>query len=53
MEAGEAFGDVEDAIDQITDLNDDQKSALWLWAFSLRDANHQQRDALSHLAAVR
>ena len=53
MEAGEPFGDVEDSINEITDLNEDQKAALWLLAFSLRDRTQQQRDALAHLAAVR
>jgi hypothetical protein len=30
----------------------DQRAALWLFAFSLRDRDEQQRDARAHLAAV-
>jgi hypothetical protein len=50
---GERFGAVEDAIDDATDLSTDQKAALWLFAFSLRERDEQQLDALAHLAAVR
>jgi hypothetical protein len=49
---GEAFGDVEDAIDDVVDLTMDQKSALWLFAFSLRDPVEQQLDARAHLASL-
>jgi hypothetical protein len=52
IEAGEPFGDVENAIDEVADLTVDQKAALWLFAFSLRDPSEQQRDARAHLAAV-
>jgi hypothetical protein len=52
MEMGESFGDVEDAIDEVPGLTLDQKAALWLFAFSLRDRDDQQFDARSHLAAV-
>jgi hypothetical protein len=52
MEAGKPFGEVEDAIDAVTDLSLDQKAALWLLAFSLRDRDDQLRDARGHLAAV-
>jgi hypothetical protein len=52
MESGEQFGDVEDAIDAVGWLTLDQKAALWLFAFSLRDPEQQQRDARAHLAAV-
>ena len=50
--AGESFGDIEGAIDEVADLTMDQKAALWLFAFSLRDQPEQQRDARAHLAAV-
>jgi hypothetical protein len=30
----------------------EQKAALWLLAFSLRDRDEQQRDARAHLAAL-
>jgi hypothetical protein len=52
IHTGERFGDIEDAIDEIAELTVDQKAALWLFAFSLRDREDQQRDARAHLAAV-
>jgi hypothetical protein len=52
METGETFGDVEDAIDDVKELTLDQKAALWLFAFSLRDPQEQRLDARAHLAAV-
>ena len=52
METGEQFGDVEDAIDEIAGLTVDQKAALWLFAFSLRDRGEQELEARAHLAAV-
>ncbi len=50
--AGEPFGDVEEAIDEVADLSHDEKAALWLFAFSLRDPGEQQLDARAHLTAV-
>jgi hypothetical protein len=50
--AGEPFGDVEDAIDDVPDLTMDQKAALWLFAFSLRDPAEQQLDARAHLVSL-
>jgi hypothetical protein len=52
METGEQFGDVEDAIDAVAWLTADQKAALWLFAFSLRDQEEQQLEARAYLAAV-
>jgi hypothetical protein len=52
MEAGEPFGEVEDAIDRDADLTEDAKAALWLLAFSLRDSREQLRAARAHLALV-
>jgi cytochrome c-type biogenesis protein CcmH/NrfG len=49
---GEAFRDVENAIREAVDLTDEQKSALWLFAFSLRDQSEQQAAARVHLAFV-
>ena len=54
MQAGEAgapFGDVEDAING-SDLTEDVKAALWLYAFSWRDPREQRRDALGYLVCV-
>jgi hypothetical protein len=36
IKTGKPFGDIEDAIEQ-ADLNMDEKAALWLFAFSLRN----------------
>lgn len=52
VEAGEEFGDIEYAIDAVAELTEDQKAALWLLAFSMRDPNEQQRDARAYLSSV-
>lgn len=52
MKAGEPFGHVEDGIDRVADLNQDEKAALWLFAFSLREPAEQQFDARAHLYAL-
>jgi hypothetical protein len=52
IRAGKAFGDVEDSIDNVEDLTLDEKAALWLFAFSLRDPSEQQLEARAHLASV-
>jgi hypothetical protein len=52
MEAGEPFGEVEDAIDQVAELSQDAKAALWLLAFSLRDPGDQVSAARAHLATI-
>jgi hypothetical protein len=51
MEQGTAFADVEDVIDA-SELSAVHKAALWLLAWSLRDVEHQRRDARLTLAAV-
>ena len=38
LEAGDAFGEVESAIDGISELSEDQRAALWLFAFAERRA---------------
>jgi hypothetical protein len=53
IEAGESFGEVEDSIDELAGLTTDEKAALWLFAFSLRDQSHQERDPRAHLAGLR
>jgi hypothetical protein len=50
--AGAPFGDIEDSIDAVEDLTMDEKAALWLFAFSLRDPSEQQLEARTHLAAL-
>jgi hypothetical protein len=52
MESGERFGDVEDSIDAVVDLTQDERAALWLFAFSLRDPAEQQLAAQAHLSAL-
>ena len=49
---GAPFGDVENAIDGIADLTEEQKAALWLYAFSLRDPSEQQLEAGLRLVLV-
>ena len=52
LKAGAPFGDIEDSIDVVEDLTMDEKAALWLFAFSLRDPSEQQLEARTHLAAL-
>ena len=51
IEAGEPFGDIENAIDEADDLTIDEKAALWLLAFSRCDRDDQHR-AVARLAVV-
>ena len=50
--SGEPFSNVEHAIHEAADLTKQQRAALWLFAFSLRDQSEQQVDARVHLAFV-
>lgn len=52
VDAGEAFDDIEHAIDAVAELTEDQKAALWLLAFLRHDPGDQQRDAQSYLVPV-
>jgi hypothetical protein len=52
MQAGQPFGAVEDAIDEIAELPEDAKAALWLLAFSMRGSEEQAHTARAHLVAV-
>jgi hypothetical protein len=52
FKAGVPFGDIEDSIDSIDELSKDEKAALWLFAFSLRDPSEQQLEARAHLVAL-
>ncbi|MEK6230083.1 MAG: hypothetical protein AABM43_13920 [Actinomycetota bacterium] len=52
IQEGVPFSDVEDAINAHLGLTEDQKAALWLFAFSLRDRSEQHRDARAHLTTV-
>jgi hypothetical protein len=51
-EQGLPLGAVERAIDGQRALTEDQKAALWLFAFSLRDRTGKRRQARALLAAV-
>ena len=51
MEAGQPFDEVENVI-ELADVTEDQKAALWLLAFAMRDKREQQRDARGYLALV-
>ena len=51
MEAGQPFDEVEHVI-ELSDVTEDQKAALWLMAFAMRDRREQERDARAHLAVV-
>ena len=53
FKAGEPFGDIEVAIDEVAELSMDEKAALWLFAFSLRDQPDQKRGARAHLVGLR
>jgi hypothetical protein len=49
MRRGERFSDVEDLINA-TGLSDDEKSGLWLLAWSYVHPTAQRREATAHLA---
>jgi hypothetical protein len=48
MRRGERFTDVEDAIDA-SDLQDQEKAALWLLGWSYVHPRAQRREAVAHL----
>ena len=52
MNASEPFGEVETFINQAAALDEDEKAALWLLAWSLRDAWVQRREARAMLGAL-
>ncbi len=54
MSAGESFGAVEALIDE-AQLSEEEKAALWLFAWSMRDRRTQQRETrglLAYLSSV-
>ena len=51
VDANSTLGEVEDAIGKI-ELSNDQKSALWLWAWALLSPQAQRERALSMLAGL-
>ena len=52
MDASEPFGEVETFINEAPALDEDEKAALWLLAWSLRDAWTQRREALAMLSSL-
>ena len=52
MDASDPFGDVEIFINEAVALDQDEKAALWLLAWSLRDTWTQRREALAMLTAL-
>ena len=52
MDASEPFGEVETFIDEAAALDQDEKAALWLLAWSLREGPIQRRDAQAMLSAL-
>jgi len=52
MEAGEPFGHVEAFINEAGAVDQDEKAALWLLAWSMRDERIQRREAQAMLSAL-
>jgi hypothetical protein len=53
MEAGRPMEDAEDFInDPSIDLSDDERAALWLWAWSLLPEHRQRYQALRYLELI-
>jgi hypothetical protein len=53
MEAGRPMEDAEDFInDPVYDLSDDERAALWLWAWSLLPGHRQRYQALRYLEII-
>jgi hypothetical protein len=52
MGAGEPFGEVETFIDEALALDQEEKAALWLLAWSSREGWIQRREALAMLSAL-
>jgi hypothetical protein len=53
MDAREPFGEVEAFINEAAALDQEEKAALWLLAWSLRERWTQRREALAMLSALR
>jgi alkylhydroperoxidase family enzyme len=52
MDAGEPFRKVETFINEAAALDQEEQAALWLFAWSLRDARVQRREAQEMLSAL-
>lgn len=51
MNSGTPFEVIEGEIEDMP-VNDNEKAALWLFAWSLRDRSEARLDALAHLAVL-
>ena len=52
LEAGDAFVEVERDIDGSDELDEDQRAALWLFAFAKRDTARRRPPARAHLTVA-
>jgi len=52
LRRGESFSVIEEEVIERCALSDDQKSALWLYAWSFVDPRVQRREARAHLSLV-
>jgi len=52
MRRGESFSRVEEDLIEPSRLSDEEKSALWLYAWSFVDWRAQRREALAHITHV-
>jgi hypothetical protein len=52
MRRGYSFSSLEDELIELSDLSDDEKSALWLYAWSFVDWRAQRREARAHIARL-
>jgi hypothetical protein len=52
MRQGESFSSVEDRLIEPSQLSDEAKSALWLYAWSFVDWRAQRREADAHIAQI-
>jgi len=52
MRRGESFSTIDDEVIEPSRLSDEEKSALWLYAWSFMDWRAQRREALAHLSQI-
>jgi hypothetical protein len=52
LRRGDSFARVEEEVIERSNLDDEQKSALWLYAWSFVSAQEQRREALAFLMAA-
>jgi rhamnogalacturonyl hydrolase YesR len=52
MERGVSLDQVENEVIDHSPLNQDQKAALWLYAWSFRDDTTQRREATQHVDSL-